>query len=47
MLTLGAIALAAFYIVGAALCRTCRGYDEARVECERDREWWRGLEAKE
>lgn len=48
MLTaLGTIAIAFLYVVGCSVCRTAKPYDDAATECERDREWWRGLEAAE
>lgn len=47
MLTLGALTLGYVIFVGCSVCRAIGGYDKAAEEAERDREWWRGLQAAE
>lgn len=47
MLTLGVLAIGYMIFVGCSVCRAVGGYEAAQEECERDREWWRGLDEQE
>ncbi len=43
MLTLTLLAAGYAVFVGCSVCRAIAGFDKAEEECQRDREWWRGL----